>query len=471
MRKRKLELTPMKVKRGLPPRWRKVHKGVIYYYRGEYQEALRQWHQKLVELEAKEGEPPEKVVERLEATLAQMDNLGIELTDQSHISIHRVTCGDETSLWANAGPEGQPPTLRFNDLGPPTSSAPKTIKDAVKAFLAHKEAQTTSGRISTSWWEVMRCSLDRFTEWFGAYRSLPEITEQVLAGYWLHLTTLIGEGKFSPKSGRTALQVLRQWIKFHYENGALEREPRNIRSRELVINVPAKPIAALPAKEVRRLLGLASGRMKLFITLSLNAAFTQVDLAALHPGELDLDAGQPRLIRRRTKTRHLKTPPVVSYPLWPQVVEMLRQNKSGDPEHVFLNDNGRPLVAQMIVKGKLKRIDNVNSMFDRFVHKHKLTVSFKVFRKSGATILSSNAEFAPYVGRYLGHSPRDTASRFYVGVDQSGFDRAIAWLGQQVLGDGGETAPATPAAPEPMASSDGESVDDASPSVPKGESA
>ena len=87
MRKRKLELTPMKVKRGLPPRWRKVHKGVIYYYRGEYQEALRQWHQKLVELEAKEGEPPEKVVERLEATLAQMDNLGIELTDQSHISI------------------------------------------------------------------------------------------------------------------------------------------------------------------------------------------------------------------------------------------------------------------------------------------------------------------------------------------------------------------------------------------------
>jgi hypothetical protein len=150
---------------------------------------------------------------------------------------------------------------------------------------------------------------------------------------------------------------------------------------------------------------------------------------------------------------------------------MLRQNKSGDPEHVFLNDNGRPLVAQMIVKGKLKRIDNVNSMFDRFVHKHKLTVSFKVFRKSGATILSSNAEFAPYVGRYLGHSPRDTASRFYVGVDQSGFDRAIAWLGQQVLGDGGETAPATPAAPEPMASSDGESVDDASPSVPKGESA
>ena len=328
----------------------------------------------------------------------------------------------------------------------------------MKVFLAHKEAQTATGRISTSWWEVIRCSLNRFTDWFGSHRRLAEITEQVLANYWLHLTTLIAEGKISPKTGRTALQVLRQWITFHHENGALEREPRNIRSRELVINTPAQHIEALPAKEVRRLLNLATGRLKLFIALSLNAALTQGDLAAMHPGEIDLNADQPRLTRRRTKTRHLKTPPVVSYPLWSEVVEMLGQDKSGDSEHVFLNDNGRPLVTQAIVKGKVKRIDNVNSMFDRFVHKHKLTVSFKVFRKSGATILSSNAEFSHYVGRYLGHSPRDTASRFYVGVDQSGFDRAIAWLGQQVFGDGGETAPATPGSPEPAVSSDGESA-------------
>ena len=181
--------------------------------------------------------------------------------------------------------------------------------------------------------------------------------------------------------------------------------------------------------------------MKLFIALSLNAAFTQVDLAALHPGELDLDADQPRLTRRRTKTRHLKTPPVVSYPLWPQVVEMLGQDKSGNPEHVFLNDNGRPLVTQAIVKGKVKRIDNVNSMFDRFVHKHKLTVSFKVFRKSGATILSSNADFAHYVGRYLGHSPRDTASRFYVGVDQSGSTERLHGLGNRFLAMAGKRPP------------------------------
>ena len=253
MRKRKLELTPMKVKRGLPPRWRKVHKGVIYYYRGEYRDAVRQWHQKLAELEAEEGEPPEKVVERLEATIAQMDSLGVQLTDQAHVSIHRVTCGDTTFAFANAGIRGPASYSSHSRSWSPDVIGPQDHQECREGVSRPQGRQTTSGRISTSWWEVMRCSLDRFTTWFGAYRSLTEITEQVLAGYSLRLTTLISEGNLSPKSGRTALQVLRQWITFHYENGALDREPRNIRSRELVINVPAKPIAALPAKEVRRL--------------------------------------------------------------------------------------------------------------------------------------------------------------------------------------------------------------------------
>ena len=77
MRKRRLELTPMKVKRGLPPRWRKVHKGIIYYYRGKYEDAVQQWHQKLTELEGKQGEPPEKLAERFSEVVSQMDGLGV----------------------------------------------------------------------------------------------------------------------------------------------------------------------------------------------------------------------------------------------------------------------------------------------------------------------------------------------------------------------------------------------------------
>ncbi len=40
----------MPLKRGLTPKWRKMYRGEIYYFRGEYEEALRQWKAKELEL-------------------------------------------------------------------------------------------------------------------------------------------------------------------------------------------------------------------------------------------------------------------------------------------------------------------------------------------------------------------------------------------------------------------------------------
>ena len=49
-RKRRLELT--RVRAEGRPKWRKVYHGRIYTFRGDYEEAARAWHRKLVELEA-----------------------------------------------------------------------------------------------------------------------------------------------------------------------------------------------------------------------------------------------------------------------------------------------------------------------------------------------------------------------------------------------------------------------------------
>jgi len=49
---RKKVLTQMPYQAGLPQRWRKIYKGKIYYFRGDYKTALKQWEKKKVEVES-----------------------------------------------------------------------------------------------------------------------------------------------------------------------------------------------------------------------------------------------------------------------------------------------------------------------------------------------------------------------------------------------------------------------------------
>ena len=48
---KKRQLTKMPMPRGETPRWRKMHKGQIYYFTGAYDEALTKWEMKKEELE------------------------------------------------------------------------------------------------------------------------------------------------------------------------------------------------------------------------------------------------------------------------------------------------------------------------------------------------------------------------------------------------------------------------------------
>ena len=53
---RKKELTEMPMPKGVAKRWRKKYRGNIYYFRGDYDTALKAWHAKRTELETTETE-------------------------------------------------------------------------------------------------------------------------------------------------------------------------------------------------------------------------------------------------------------------------------------------------------------------------------------------------------------------------------------------------------------------------------
>jgi hypothetical protein len=53
---KKLELTKMPMPPGVPERWRKMYSGSIYYFRGDYHAALKQWLEKKEEIERAEKE-------------------------------------------------------------------------------------------------------------------------------------------------------------------------------------------------------------------------------------------------------------------------------------------------------------------------------------------------------------------------------------------------------------------------------
>ncbi|MEO9592970.1 hypothetical protein, partial [Rhodopirellula bahusiensis] len=65
--------------------------------------------------------------------------------------------------------------------------------------------------------------------------------------------------------------------------------------------------------------------------------------------------------------------------------------------------------------------------------KRSQPIAFKTFRKTAASKLGSNDDFARWADYFLGHAPSTTAEKAYVRPNQERFDAAIAWLRGQFV--------------------------------------
>lgn len=203
------------------------------------------------------------------------------------------------------------------------------------------------------------------------------------------------------------------------------------KSKALEISRPSPGIVTYSKEEICTLLTKASRRTKLYILLALNCSMTQKDIADLQTSEVDWEAG--RIVRKRSKTRDFDSVPEVSYVLWPETLRLLSQERNpADSGPVLVNANGRRLWYEEVTDdGQLKKIDNVRSAFNRLRLKVKISKPFKSLKKTSATFIRNNKEYASLERLFLGHAPQSMSDRHYAQTPQTLLDAAIAWLGKE----------------------------------------
>jgi integrase len=291
----------------------------------------------------------------------------------------------------------------------------ETIGGQATGWLDLQMARSRAGEVSEAGATNQQHYLAPFLDWAGRERSIAEIDEAVWAGFHRFLLEQVGEGRWSRSYAAKLHRTARQFIDHMVTGGLIER-PRNLDDRTMRFRITARTVEVFAVADVRRMLAAAGGQLRLHVLLGLNCGMTQVDIGDLHPSEVSLEAGTIR--RKRSKTSEHEGVPVVTYPLWPETLALLRRYASTNPGHVLLTKTGRPWSK-----------DSIGLAFRRLCKRlNDLPGSFKLLRKTSASRLESDDRYARHSLMFLGHSPRSIKDRHYVQPDPARFAEAVQWL-------------------------------------------
>jgi hypothetical protein len=379
-------------------RWRKKYHKQIYYFRGNYSEALTAWKEKKAELDSTAETNAELNAYRRQA--------------------EAVTPSGE---WRTVFP--LPPSLM-----PPTSKSKQpTVGVAVEEFLKSKEKKRGLGQLSGGRMWCLMHNCHQFRDFLGADSGC-EITGKVLVDYHDFVCNKIKSEEWSTDYAKIVFADAKQFLKWAYEVEYLDQLPRNFNSRDLTITLAAKEVPTYSTDEVKTLLAQAEPELKLWLLLMLNCGFTQVDINDLHPSEVDWKLGT--ITRKRSKTEHREGTPTVQYRLWAETFRLLKKYRTKDKDHVLLH-RGKPVKSERWDGEMVHKVDYVRNAFLRLVGKRNPRRAVKLMRKTSASMLGSHPDYGRYAQFFLGHAPRSIAERHYVRPSQEQFDKAILWLGEQ----------------------------------------
>lgn len=308
-----------------------------------------------------------------------------------------------------------------------------TVGANIDTFLTAERGRVTAGEISAGRYDPLRTHLEHFRAWLGADLPLSSITSKILLDY--HAVLLQGtagtEKKWSADYAKDRMNAVKQFVRWLWRIEAIQELPRVLLDRKaLRISKKVGTPPVFTIVEVKKLLGSATPRSKLYLLLMLNTGMTQKDISDLRQSEVDWKSG--KITRRRSKTAKHDTVPVVSYKLWGETFRLLKQERSNDAEVVLTNTGGGRLkVEELDGQGKLRKIDNVSTAFNRLKRAAKISMPLKAFRKTSATLLRGEKGFNGVEDLFLGHAPRTMSDRHYAQVPQALLDEAVAWLGKQ----------------------------------------
>ncbi len=268
-----------------------------------------------------------------------------------------------------------------------------------------------------------------FRDHLGGERSVEDISAKAIDEWHTHLMKEINTGRFSGPSAKNIQQTVRAWVRWLWERKAIQDLPRNIGTPLHRIRIELKPVKVTEMTDVRKVYDAAAPSMKLYILLAINCGMTQVDISDLRPDQIDWK--KATLTRKRGKTKHVGTVPTVVYPLWPETLKLLQDNRSKDPNRLLLAPGGGPLKYEVRRGDKTVKHDYVGLMFRRLMKRLDLDSPFKSLKKTSASLLRDHKDYIGLEGLFLDHAPRSTSDKHYAAPPLKLFAKAVEWLRQQ----------------------------------------
>ena len=436
---RKLELTRIPDKDRSTPRWRKKYHGKIYYFTGEYDQAVKEWHRKLTELEQEQEEEKPNWYRKMTGSirdwyLAQGDHeaaarLADDLSrkDDNLLRDKWNNLSDATKcVWVDR--------IRLMQQKP--TNEPHTIHQALTSFLAKAQVRAEAGAISAGYYDLLQRTLNDFADHVGRRVVVDGITGHALESYH---TKLMQRKEWSTDYAGGWMRHVKTFVNWCYDMELMKNLPRIMRRGNKTLSIASNSNKKKPTftnDEITILLDNASERTQIYLLLMMNCGYTQIDLSELRPDQVDWKEG--RITRKRSKTEQHESAPEVSYPLWKRSFDLLKKFGKRKGDRVLVNEHGKPLKVEELRGGKLVKIDNVAVAYARLVRKLmkkkddkpallKKKKSLKVFRKTSPSRLE-DSEFSSCARWFGGWSPKSVADRHYIIPPQGTFDRAVRWL-------------------------------------------
>jgi integrase len=316
-----------------------------------------------------------------------------------------------------------------------TTPPQRTIGGLVACWLDGRRAEHGAGDRSANSTSSLRKAITHFERFVGPSNPVEVITEERWEGWYLHCKAREKERDADRKAGWASLtagsyfRTSRMFVKWLWQRHILPDLPRNLNDPKHTFGRPVKDIPTFTNSEIKLLLDAAHGVHKLLILLMLNTGMTQQDVSDLRRHEIDLTAG--RITRYRSKMRKKKAARLVSYKLWPEVIGLLEEHMQKDGERALLTRTGQPWVWREISDQGERKSDNVRSVFTKLKKRAGVAgpnKSVRMFRKTSATRLKANKEYADLRHWFLGHGEQTVADRHYSASTQDQLDAAVDWL-------------------------------------------
>jgi integrase len=336
--------------------------------------------------------------------------------------------------------EAEAPFLRRGEEPPPTASRGAiNLRDLVNLFLTAKEADADAGTITRGSFKTYLPTSRRLLEHFGPRAKPGEISKTQWAAYRLKLLK-----HFAPPSASVEVAKVKcifHWaVEFdHLEKVTFGKAFARAPKTSLLKHQNAGGRKCYAAEEIDRILAASDLQLRAIVLLALNAAYGNADVASLPETALDLNHGWVEFPR-------VKTGVARRCPLWPEVVEILREWLPRRPKPgkeavglVFLSSRGNRWIRN---EG---RTDALGARFSRLLKKLEIngrrSLGLYTMRHTFATA-GANSRDTDAVRAILGHIDPHTSAAYIEGISD---ERLLAvtetvrqWLWPETAGGAGE---------------------------------